>query len=169
MKIYNKDNLHYKNGMFVTDSGDIIGIDSEIVDLANELETKYQRAVWLETQPAPCLGPNFSEFERLSEFDMDDEFKVETPIMDKRTEESIKYMEELDMKILNDSMNEQLRGMKPLVMFVEDDSVISFDVDKIHRFDCYMLGNPLDWTKDTIISAIARINNVELEDDGEQE
>lgn len=163
MKVYAKDKLKYKNGMLVADSGDVVGIDPEIVDFANELETKVQKAQWLKTQPEACAGPNFAEFKRKGEDEIQG-FIVETPLLDERAEQSMALMEELDSKCLNDKMNDQLMSMYPLMLFVKDDSVVDVNPDKLHKFDCPVLGNPLTWTEDTILNAIAVINNVEIID-----
>lgn len=175
MKMYNKKDLTYKNGLLISEDGDVIGIDNEIVDLANELETMVQKAEWLEEQPKPCAGPAFNEFTRKSEEDMEiDKFECVTPTLDKKTAESLKLMDELDLSSLCDDANEMLEGFRPLVMFVKDDSVISCEHAAIRRFDCPTLGNPLEWDVEIIQNAVALVhgvkkdNFIEIIDDDEQ-
>ena len=161
MKMYAKNGLKYKNGLIVTTEGDVVGVDNEVVDLANEIETAYQKAVWLKIQPSVCAGPDYSKFERKTETVIEG-FVVDTPIMDKKVEEAQKLMEEIDSVQLNETMNNMLAGLTPLVYFVTDDDVLSCENAAPHHFDCPMLGNPLEWTMDTLINAVAIINGVEV-------
>lgn len=151
MKMYNKKDLTYKNGMLVAKDGEVIGVDSEIVDLANELETKVQKAAWLETQPETCAGPDYASFCRKHEADAEiDLFSCATPTLDKKAEESLKMMDEIELQQLCDEANHTLVGLTPLIQFVKDDSVVSCEATSVRKFDCPTMGNPLDWTFEDI-------------------
>lgn len=157
MKTYKKNKIKNKDGMLVTKKGKIITIDPEIIDLANYLETLYQKAQ--HDMTIKMLTPTINnEFERVSEHEIDCEFEVDTPILDEQVEQSIKLMHEIDAVNNANKANIMLENMKPLVDFVSDDYIVACSSDRIHKFDTPNLGDPLGWTIDSLLDAIAFIN-----------
>lgn len=166
MKAYPKNELSFKNGLLIASDNEVVVIDPEIVDAANALETKFQQKMYLNSQPEGCPCPTLVGFERESEFDIK-LFEAETPIIDKRAEESKAFMDELDLVSSTNVMNGMLMSMKQLIIFVNDDHVYGSDCIA-HKFDTPNLGNPLEWTDDTIKEAVAFINDVGVDDDDEK-
>lgn len=151
-----------KNGMIVSKDGDVLNIDSCIVDLANELETKLQKARYLAAQPKATPHPSLDGFVRKSENDIE-LFKCDTPILDAKNLEALEFMDEIDQLSLSEKMNDMLLGMKELVMFVKDDEVISMHEGMfLHKFDTPLLGNPLEWSEPFIANVVAEIHGCEV-------
>lgn len=167
MKAYPKNELSFKNGMLIASDNEVVVIDPEIVDAANALETRFQQKMYLDKQPKGCPCPTLVGFERESEFDVK-LFEAETPIIDKRAEESKAFMDELDLVSSTNVMNDMLMSMKQLIIFVNDDHVYDSNCP-VHKFDTLYLGNPLEWTDDTIKNVVAFINDVDTDDDDEDE
>lgn len=163
MKVYPKSDLHLKDGLLVTSEGDVVCIDPDIVDLANELETKLQKARFLAKQPEAQPMPSLEGFVRKS-VNKIEMFTTETPLADKQAEDALAFMNELDDVKLTNDMNQMLNGMFDLVMFVREDSVLGMEAASIHRFDTPELGNPLTWNEDTLATAVAEIHGCKVTD-----
>lgn len=172
MKMYDKTDLEYKNGFIVSSTGDIVAVDNAVVDLANELETRVQKAMYLNSQPAPVPMRSLDGFERKSENSLN-LFSCETPTLDKSVEEAMLLMNDIDSMSTTNMLNDQLKNYADLVYFVRDKELINCEHEAPRRFDVPTLGNPLLWTEDTLLEFIAKANGVEVEDekieDGEQE
>lgn len=163
MKMYEKNELHYVNGLLVSDDGSVVAIDNAIVDMANELETRIQQADYLRAQPQAVATPTLVGFERKSEKDITP-FICETPVMDARAEQSMKIMEEIDNITMTDRMNEQLKELSDLVVFAKEPTVFSAEQQVPHRFDVPTMGDPLSWTEDKICEFIARANGCTIKE-----
>ena len=163
MKMYNKSDLAYKNGLLVNKEGDVVAIDNAVVDLANELETRIQKARYLNAQPVAVVAPSLNGFKRQSENSLN-LFVCETPALDKTIDEAMELMSDIDSMETTEMLNNQLQGYADLVYFVRDDSVVDCQQGTPHRFDVPTLGNPLEWTKDSLLEFIAFANGVTVED-----
>lgn len=166
MKMYRKEELSLKNGLLVSDDGDVVVVDPDVITLANNLETDLQKARYLAAQPSGIASPSLEGFHRKS-MDSIQKFTCDTPLSDKKAEEAIAFMDELDDIKLTDEMNKHLMDVLPLVMFAQDEEVLDTDCKSVRRFDTPMLGNPLEWTEDTINVAIAEIHGCSVSDDSD--
>ena len=162
MKMYNKCDLEYTNGYLVFD-GEIIPIDNEIVDLANKFERDSQLAEFKKKQDA--VNESAKKFViQDSEFKFESERTVpqavpSTPLLDKKAEEAIKLMDELDDIAAAKAVNEYFSCMTPLLYFINDDVVVSCEGQvKQHRFDLPTLGNPLLWDYDFVCMTVNRLS-----------
>lgn len=165
MKMYEKNDLTYKNGLLVASDGSVVAIDNAIVDMANELETRIQQADYLKAQPQAVDIPTLNGFERKSEKEITP-FVCETPVMDARTEQSMAIMDEIDSIAMTSRMNEQLKELSDLVVFAKEPTVFSAEQQVPHRFDVPTMGNPLEWDEDKILEFIARANGCDIEEFG---
>lgn len=161
MKAFKKTDLEFVNGYLVhKDTGDVVALDNEIVELANELETRVQKAKFLDSEPEYCAGPDLSKFNRKHSIDLP-YFETNTPFLDIQVAKSLAIMDEIDEVNIVDRMNEVIKGMIPLVMFTKEDTVLSIDGQPtLTRFDTPTLGNPLDWDENTVGLAIATYHGV---------
>ena len=157
MKAYSKNDLVYKNGLLLTSDGDVVAVDNAIVDMANELETRLQKANYIMAQPEAVAAPTLDGFTRKSEIQITP-FTCETPLMDKRVEEAKKLMDEIDDVAMTNTLNDQLRNYSDLVIFIKEDMVIDAERETPHRFDVPTMGNPLEWTEDDLFKFIAITN-----------
>lgn len=166
MKMYDKMNLMYVNGLMVDSDGNVVAIDNAIVDMANELETRIQKAKYLEAQPEAVAIPTLDGFERESEFKLK---KVEctTPVMDERVEESKKIMDELDSMFMTNKVNDDIDRYRDLLLFVKETTVVSAEHEAPHKFDVPTMGSPLDWDYDTMLDFIALANGLKIETEDE--
>lgn len=166
MKMINKSELEYKDG-YVLNGNDIVALDPRIVRQANSLEEMVQKRRWLNDQPSACAGPNLSSFERESEFDALPHWEAETPLIDKKIEDSMKFMKELDEVNLVDMVNEKIFNyLKELVEFSTKDYVIDESgLCSPERFDLPTLGNPLELTADQISKYVAEAYGLDVSDE----
>jgi hypothetical protein len=153
MKMINKKDCEYKGGYIVCD-GKIVGVDNEIVDLLNKLDTDVQRAEFEKNHIAKPAMP-MPEFEPKSEHGCLVPFiQADTPEMDKMAEHSMKIMDELDAVAGAELANEYIAGVGPLLMFVNDEFIVSGEQGTQHRFDLPVVGNPLELDKEKLADLI---------------
>ena len=160
MKIHNKNDLTYKNG-YIIHGDEVVSIDNEIVDLLNKLDIDIQRSEWRQAKfehAREAWKEAEEKFEPKSEFILP-EVGAETPVLDAKVEETKLLMDEIDAKAYAAQANKYLAGIKPVVLFVQDDSVIEFEQPVQHRFDLPTIGNPLELTDETLALLVCRVYN----------
>lgn len=149
MKMINKADCEYKGGYIVC-NGEIVCIDNEIVDLFNKLEEDVQRATF-EANKQPVVAVFNEEFARKTEHGKIMPFvKASTPELDNVVDKTMKIMDELDACASAELANEYFAGIKPLIMFVNDEFIVSGEQATQHRFDLPTIGNPLNISKDDL-------------------
>lgn len=157
MKMYDKKELEYKNG-YIVKGDDIICIDNEIVDMLNNLETDLQLAMFnKDTQDYyDRLGDCNKEFRRRTERGkVFPTVTANTPTLYKKIEETLNLMDEIDSIHDAEEINEYLDSIHPLILFAEDDFVVSCENSNQHRFDLPIIGNPLTLNKDLLFDLVA--------------
>lgn len=162
MKLYEKSNLSLFDGMLVAADGTIVVPDSEVVNQANELETLIQEAVYLMKQPDAAPAPSLSGFERKSVFKVKKEyFTAETPELDKKANEAMALMDELDDASRATDINNHIQHFADLVRFAGADRIVCFEDNACsNRFDTPVLGDPLKLSVNDVIDKIAFIHGV---------
>lgn len=160
MKMFKKEEVEYKNGYLVC-GDEIVGIDNEVVDLANKLETDSQRASFKRTHGcdySPCDSCD-EKFARTSER-VSPVIRVDTPMLDKKAKQAMQMMDEIDAMATADEVNDYLRGIDPLVRFAENDFIIACEHGEQHRFDVPTLGDPTKWTVQSISETVMSVFNI---------
>lgn len=150
MKMINKKDCEYKGG-YIINNGEIVCIDNEVVDLLNKLEEDVQRAQFEATKKSFCVSLSNDEFVRKTERgNIIPYVEAKTPELDKMAEQTVKIMDEID-SIGNAAMvNEYFQGIKPLILFTNDEFIVSCEHDVQHAFDLPTIGNPLELTKEDL-------------------
>ncbi len=151
MKMFNKAECEYKGG-YIVSNGEVVAIDNEIVDLLNKLEDDLQRAKFEDENcgPLPCYQEP-DEFVRVSEHGkMFPIVQAITPELDEMAEHAIKLMDEVDKMADAERINEYFAGIKPLILFVNEEFIVSGEQGNQHRFDLPTVGNPLELDKDKL-------------------
>ena len=157
MKMYKKSDLTLNHGLLVSKDGDIVIPDIAIVNQANRLETMLQQAMYLNDQPKAQPMPNLNGFERKSIKDTTrQKFVADTPIMDKRAEEAMAIMNEMDDVATVNNANGLLMRFDKLVDFANQDFVIDCG-NELYCFDTPLIGSILDLTADDVSKAVAYV------------
>lgn len=157
MKMYKKSDLTLTNGLLVSKDGDIILPSISIVDQANRLETLAQQSAYLMTQPEAMPMPSLDGFKRVSIKDNDGvKFTATTPLMDKKAEEAMAIMDELDDLATVKQANNMLHDFAALLEFAGNDFVVDCG-SELYCFDTPMIGSVLDLTKDDIVNVVAYV------------
>lgn len=147
MKMFNKSECEYKGGYIVYE-GKIVCVDNEVVDLFNKLDVDVQRAKF-EAQRCPGFAAPVEEFIPKSEHGaIYPVIEADTPELDKMAERAMKVMNEVDAMADAAKANEYFAGIHPLIMFVNDEFIVSGEQATQHRFDLPTIGNPLELDKD---------------------
>lgn len=161
MKMYEKSSLSLLDGLLVAADGTVVAPDSKVIDQANELETLIQEAAYLMKQPNAAPAPSLSGFERKSVFKIEKKyFTAETPALDKKVNEAMTLMDELDDATRVTDINNHIQHFADLVRFADADRIMCFEGDGCNRFDTPVLGDPLKLSADDVTDKIAFIHGV---------
>lgn len=177
MKLIKKSDLIIINGMLVCKwNSEVVFPDDAIIDQANELEELYQKALYLNAQPEAAPAPSLDGFKRASVKDAlpIEQFYVETPTIDSKVNEAMKFMSEMDEVSLADKANKMLARYADFIKFVSADYVLAsgsgtkeFDMPRL--LEDYGNDTVLDITVKDIQEAIAYICGLEKIDDDEED
>jgi hypothetical protein len=153
MKMFNKSECEYKGGYIVCD-GKIVCVDNKVVDLFNKLDIDIQRAKWeAEHQVEPVVQTE--KFRPKTEHgEIFPVIEANTPELDKLAEHAIKVMDEVDAMEDAAKANEYFAGLHPVIMFVNDEFIVSGDQPTQHRFDLPTIGNPLELDKNGLADLV---------------
>ena len=141
-KLVKKSKCTFEAGHIVK-KDKVIGLPMNVWLQLNKLELIAQQYRYLVIQPAHCDGPSLEGFERKSMFGNDRPYAEmpDTPVMDQRVEEAMKFMAEIDG--LNDTMeiNQAIDSFGDLVDWCAGKKFIEGDCYKV--IDTPEVGNPL--------------------------
>lgn len=153
MKMFNKSECEYKGGYIVCD-GKVVCVDNEIVDMFNRLDIDVQRAEY-EAKSCPGFATPVEEFTPKSEHGaIYPVIEANTPELDAQAERAMKIMDEVDAMADAAKANEYFASIHPLILFVNDEFIVSGEQATQHRFDLPTIGNPLEFDKESLASLV---------------
>ena len=156
MKMYKKSDLELIDGMLVSESGDVVAVNPEVVRQANELETLYQKSKYVAIQPAATPAPSLDGFSRVSEHDTEHGFTAVTPTLDAKVEEAMKIMDEIDDANSAEQANNMLKEFTHLLKFTKSDNVINYGSGvHLEIFDMPAIGSILELTEEDVVKIVA--------------
>ena len=164
MKFMKKEKLTYKNGYLINEKGKIVMPDYDVVYQFNNLEGEFQRALYLKAQPKAVAAPSMEGWEKVSEHDVDveDMFFAKTPTLDKKIEESIALMDDIDAANKVDKPRAISAGYPKVIEFINSKEIIVRE-DNEYRFDLATLGNPLEFTVEKFRKVVSIIGGCDVE------
>lgn len=164
MKFMKKDMLVYKNGYLMNKKGKIVMPDYDVVYKFNNLEEEFQKALYLKAQPKAVSAPSMEGWEKVSEHDVDveDMFFAETPTLDKKIEESIALMDDIDAANKVDKLQAIAAEYPEVIEFINSKEIIVYE-DSGYRFDMATLGNPLEFTIEKFRKVVSVIGGCDVE------
>ena len=164
MKFMKKEKLTYKNGYLINEKGKIVMPDCDVVYQFNNLEWEFQRALYLNAQPKAVAAPSMEGWEKVSEHNVDVEnmFFAETPTLDKKIEESIALMDDIDAANKVDKLRAISARYPKVIEFINSKEIIVCDNNE-YQFDLAMLGNPLEFTVEKFRRVVSVIGGCDVE------
>ena len=164
MKFMKKEKLTYKNGYLINEKGKIVMPDYDVVYQFNNLEEEFQRAMYLKAQPKAVAAPSMEGWEKVSEHDVDveDMFFAKTPTLDKKIEESIALMDDIDAANKVDKLRAISAEYPKVIEFINSKEIIVYE-DNEYRFDMATLGNPLEFTVEKFRKVVSIIGGCDVE------
>ena len=164
MKFMKKEKLVYKNGYLINEKGKIVMPDYDVVYQFNNLEEEFQKAMYLKAQPKAVAAPSMEGWEKVSEHDVDveDMFFAETPTLDKKIEESLALMDDIDTANKVDKLRAISAGYPKVIEFINSKEIIVHE-DNEYRFDLATLGNPLEFTVEKFRKVVSIIGGCDVE------
>lgn len=164
MKFMKKDKLVYKNGYLMNEKGKIVMPDYDVMYQFNNLEEEFQRALYLKAQPKAVAAPSMEGWKKVSEHDVDveDMFFAETPTLDKKIEESIALMDDIDAANKVDKLQAIAAEYPKVIEFINSKEIIVYDGNE-YQFDMATLGNPLEFTVEKFRRVVSVIGGCDVE------
>ena len=154
IKLVKKDKLKFKKGYF-TYKGDIVAIDSVVVNQLNELERSVQEFLYLITQPEAQPEPSLEGFSFKSALRKRPYLEAHTPYMDECVEKAKKLMDEMDALSDARAVNDTLDRYDELIQWAKAKKVfVTEPVFQPTPVDTAELGNPLGWSAERLVDLI---------------
>ena len=150
-KFYSKSDLSFKSGYVVNADGDVVALPKGVARQLNDIETMVQEAAWVSEHQVEEREPE--EFVRKSAFGSAPTITVDTPLLDKKVEESVRLHKELEQQICAEKLTEIIAGFKEAFAFCDEESFV--EGDEVTRLDLPTLGDPLKLTTMDLVSVIA--------------
>lgn len=152
MKFVKKSDLEFDSG-YLVHKGKIVAIDPAIVKQCNAFDLMVQKAEWIEANRIETKAAE--PFERKSMYEKPMRFKAETPIADKKAEETVAWLKEKEDVETASRGNTIVEIFEEFVRFVVDGKVLLVDAEPV-RFDCPVLGDPLAVTEEQVSELIVK-------------
>lgn len=151
MKFVKKSDLKFDSG-YLVHKGKIVAVDPAIVKQCNAFDLMVQKAEWTEANRIEAKAAE--PFERKSMYEKPMHFKAETPIADKKVEDTMAWLKEKEDVEAACHGNKVVDIFEEFVRFVVNDKVMLTGGD-VERFDCPVLGDPLAVTEEQVAELIA--------------
>lgn len=152
-KLIKKSKCKFEAGIIVKKNKQI-GIPYCVWCQINKLELMLQQYNYLKQQPSYQAGPTLEGFKRESALKVDRPYidTPDTPTIDKRVEEAMRFMSETDRVNEAVDTNKAIDDFGELVDWCASDKFIEGDCYKI--IDTPMLGNPLELEPTEVAAAL---------------
>lgn len=160
MKFVNKSDLKFDSGYLVHE-GEIVAVDPAIVKQCNAFDLMVQKAEWIEGNKIEAKVAE--SFERKSMYEKPMTFEAETPIADKKAEETMAWLAEKEKVATACHGNKIVDVFEDFVRFVVDGKVLLVDAEPV-RFDCPILGDPLAITVKQVSDLITKHADTVMEE-----
>lgn len=164
MKLYNKSELTFNNGYITDANGDIIVIgNSDIIGGLNQLETEIQLGQF-NIEHSVELPSEKDTFHRKSSFQSGIRIEVETPLLDKKAEETMNLLSELNKANQAEVVNKYVAMYDDLVEWVREPQFVGTTTSyRVDRIDTPTLGNPLELTIEKLQEVFPIAANADLD------
>ena len=141
-KLIKKKDCKFKAGQIVC-GDEVVGIPHQVWYQLNKLELMWQQYSYLKRQPKYQKVPSLDGFVRQSALKSKMPYieVIDTPVTDKRFEESMKFMAEQEQIAAAAETNEMLDKFQSLVIWLDGKRFVEGDC--IDPIDTPFLGNPL--------------------------
>lgn len=160
-KLIKKSKCKFEAGQIVKGS-ELIGIPWNVHSQLMLLETMVQQHDYIAAQPKYQPAPTLDGFELKSALKPGRPYfdKPDTPTVDKRTEEALAYMAEVDQVNEAEYLNKWIDRFGALIDWLAADKFVEGDCTE--KIDTPVLGNPLELTPDEVAAIIAHITNPDI-------
>lgn len=156
-KLINKSKCEFEYG-FIVKKDKVVFLPHSVYLQLMKLENMVQQHAYLKQQDPYCPGPSLDGFEFKSALKNKMPFVevTETPVADKRVEEAMLFMEEMDNVDKTNKINEMIDRFADLIRWCQNDKFIATNCPH-PPIDTYMIGDPLLLTDTMVCNAISKI------------
>lgn len=164
-KLIKKNKCTFEAGHIVK-KNELVGIPSVVWYQLEKLEVMYQQYAYLKAQRAYCPGPSLDGFARTSALGTKLPYAPvpDTPVMDRRVEEAMAFMEEVDAVDNAKKLNDAIEDFRELIDWCASEKFVEGNC--YNPIDTFELGDPLKLTADTVAYVLSRIVNEPVEIEG---
>ena len=164
-KLIKKNKCTFEAGHIVK-KNELVGIPSIVFYQLEKLELMYQQYDYLKGQGKYCPGPSLDGFVRKSDLAADLPYVAapETPVTDRRVEEAMAFMDEVDAIDNANKVNNAIDDFEALINWCASEKFVEGNC--FNPIDTPMLGNPLELTADAVAYVLGTIVNDPIEIEG---
>lgn len=155
-KLIKKSKCKFVAGQIVK-KNELIGIPYPVWAQLNKLELIVQQYDYLLDQKPACAGPSLDGFKRKSALHSKLPYvsMPDTPVMDKRVEEAMAFIDEVDNINNANEINEAIDEYGELIDWLNCEEFVEGECTK--AIDTPTLGNPLDLVADDVVAILSQI------------
>lgn len=164
-KLIKKNKCSFENG-YIVKKDKLVGIPSIVWYQLEKLEVMYQQYAYLKAQQSYTPGPSLDGFVRTRALGTKLPYAPvpDTPVMDRRVEEAMAFMDEVDAIDNAKKLNDAIENFRELIDWCASEKFV--EGNRYDPIDTFALGNPLKLTADNVAYVLSLIVNdpVEIED-----
>lgn len=166
MKLRNKSKLVWNNGYITTKKGKLVALPDAVQDELDQMEVDIEMNFHQQVQPKP-VEPK--PFKRLGLKLPLAPITVETPLLDKKVEESMALMDELDEANAAERIKKLAEERYPnLARFAaEDEFIPGTRIERLNLPILEKVANPLEMDPEKFLACVYNTFAVEDKDDSE--
>ena len=158
MKLIKKSECDFSKGYIIGADGEtVIALPFPVRHQLEELDRAWQIFCYLDEQepyhPAPTIaGFKRETFRDERAWEMPE--KPETPAIEKRMEETLAYLKDVDAEEGYDKLAYACDRFHDLLDFCAEEAFIAVDAASIQALKCARVGNPLELKADDVIAML---------------
>lgn len=155
-KLIKKSKCTFENG-YIIKKNKVVGIPRIVHLQLDKLECMLQQMDYLITQPAGRPGPSLNGWQRKSALKSDRPYfdAPDTPVTDRRVEEAMQFMKEVDAVQDTVDTNKLIDEFGELIDWCAADKFV--EGTDHSQLDLYVLGNPLELKPQTVAALLGRL------------
>ena len=159
MKKVLKEACTFEDGYIIYD-GEVVSLPSNVWMQLDNFEVALQQQAYLDAQPEFVPAPSLDGFERKFNHEVEWEFEIPTPLMDKKVEEGKALLAEIKENDKGKRAAHLMNMLHAAVQWVGHDYILIDGAASGARAKCDwpVLGNPLELTVDDLIAAALTVS-----------
>lgn len=167
-KLVSKSDLSFKNGYIVDETGTVMNLSFRVWEQLADLEMMVQRAGFAKVHGISDEDKEqitMDDFVPVHRYKVDFGLILKTPLLDKKVDEAMQLMEEIEGSQKAAQLTEAINNMPELLEFIGSEYILVTSECAPQRFDLAIIGNPLELTVDSFKEIIKFLGDLDCDED----